>query len=98
LYGKNSIKKCPKEIGLKKLQRNWAEQAGRAEKALGENIVSWLEPANDTTTYNRSGFSIHGGDTPGSAGCIDLTEHIADFVQLFIEYGKDMELIVKYEN
>src|SRR5689334_20829072 len=31
-----------------------------------------LEPFPGTNTYGRSGFFIHGGDSPGSAGCIDI--------------------------
>jgi hypothetical protein len=50
-----------------------------------------------TQTYGRSGFCIHGGDSPGSAGCIDLTDQLEAFVHMFREYGKDMELTVKYE-
>ena len=31
-----------------------------------------LIPTADTNTFGRSGFYIHGGFSPGSAGCIDL--------------------------
>ncbi|WP_370262700.1 tlde1 domain-containing protein [Limnobacter sp.] len=34
-----------------------------------------------TNTHGRGGFFIHGGDTPGSAGCIDLTHAMNDFVK-----------------
>ncbi len=30
----------------------------------------WLEPSKETNTFGRDGFSIHGGQEPGSAGCI----------------------------
>ncbi len=49
-----------------------------------------------TDTLGRSGFSIHGGSTPGSAGCVDLTQQMPDFTKHFREYGADMDLIVKY--
>lgn len=56
----------------------------------------WLEPATGTNTLGRSGFSIHGGDTPGSAGCIDLTGNMPDFVRIFRAHGQDVELSVVY--
>jgi uncharacterized protein RhaS with RHS repeats len=31
-----------------------------------------LTPDSSTNTYGRSGFFLHGGKTPGSAGCIDI--------------------------
>lgn len=31
-----------------------------------------LYPESNTETYGRSGFFLHGGDQPGSAGCIDI--------------------------
>lgn len=56
----------------------------------------WLQPEEGTPTFDRKGFSIHGGWAAGSAGCIDMTSNIGDFVSMFLEYGKDMELIVEY--
>ena len=32
----------------------------------------WLQPDANTNTYGRSGFTIHGGWSKGSAGCIDI--------------------------
>jgi len=31
-----------------------------------------LRPTEGTDTHGRDGFYLHGGDTPGSAGCIDV--------------------------
>lgn len=31
-----------------------------------------LTPNSSTNTYGRDGFFLHGGNTPGSAGCIDI--------------------------
>jgi len=39
----------------------------------------WLEPSPGTDTKGRSGFTIHGGKSPGSRGCIDLCESAPDF-------------------
>ena len=54
-----------------------------------------------TNTYNRSGFYIHGGEVPGSHGCIDLLTHMDDFAKLFVlwqsQSGSTMILTVKYK-
>ena len=63
--------------------------------AWGENRI-WLTPSQETNTYNRSGFSIHGGKTPGSAGCIDLTKDMKDFSKWFEKNGFDVIIHVKY--
>ena len=55
----------------------------------------WLEPAKETNTYGRDNFSIHGGWAPGSAGCIDMTSNIKNFVALFEFVGKDLIVEVK---
>ena len=56
----------------------------------------WLEPAKETNTYRRDNFSIHGGWWPGSAGCIDLTENMADFTQWLKKHGQDLIVKVSY--
>lgn len=48
--------------------------------AWGEYRIS-IHPFTTTETYKRGGFFIHGGSVPGSAGCIDLTTKISDFVK-----------------
>jgi LysM repeat protein len=57
---------------------------------------TWLTPMQGTNTYGRSGFSIHGGKTPGSAGCIDLTKNNNSFHSWLKSYGKPVKLNVKY--
>jgi RHS repeat-associated protein len=56
----------------------------------------WLTPMPDTDTFGRSGFSIHGGWHPGSAGCIDLTGAMPAFTQQFRGLGVDLTLRVQY--
>lgn len=63
--------------------------------AWGENRI-WLTPSLETNTYNRDNFSIHGGKTPGSSGCIDLTKDIQNFTQWFEKNGFDVIVHVKY--
>lgn len=65
------------------------------ESSWGRQRV-WLEPSKKTQTYGRSGFSIHGGDTPGSAGCIDLVSKMPDFAAAFVAHPYDLRLTVKY--
>ena len=62
----------------------------------GEQRV-WLMAKSHTNVYGRSGFSIHGGNIPGSAGCIDLTHSMNDFTERFRSYGKDIALEVRYK-
>lgn len=49
----------------------------------------WLKPSASTQTFGRDNFSIHGGWTPGSAGCIDLTSEMDDFTDLMQALGQD---------
>lgn len=45
-------------------------------------------------------FSIHGGKTPGSAGCIDITSNDVHFFKQVTKYRRDctkIQLIVKYK-
>lgn len=52
---------------------------------LFRNTDAWglyritIHPLRTTQTWGRGGFFIHGGVTPGSSGCIDLTYHITRF-------------------
>jgi hypothetical protein len=57
---------------------------------------TWLQPINVPNLYNRSKFSIHGGDVPGSAGCIDLTGANNSFHNWLSNYGKPVYLRIKY--
>lgn len=65
------------------------------EYGWGKHRV-WLEPSKETNTYGRDGFSIHGGEEPGSAGCIDLTKEMPSFAVWFKKNGKDLIIKVKY--
>lgn len=49
----------------------------------------WLKPDASTKTFGRDNFSIHGGWTPGSAGCIDLTSEMDDFADMMQALGQD---------
>lgn len=63
--------------------------------AWGNHRV-WIEPSRGNDVHGRSGFSIHGGAFPRSAGCVDLTDRMSDFAEKFRTYGADMDLIVRY--
>ncbi len=56
----------------------------------------WITPASGTNTRGRANFSIHGGDVPGSAGCIDLCGEMPSFVDTFRHQGHDLVLRVQY--
>ncbi|GIF96882.1 L,D-transpeptidase [Catellatospora citrea] len=55
-----------------------------------------LTPATDTDTHDRDGFFLHGGRYPGSAGCIDVGEHISDVQRLLNRAEGPIEMAVNY--
>ncbi|WP_331374708.1 L,D-transpeptidase [Sinorhizobium chiapasense] len=62
------------------------------------NSRAWLTPKADIDPKyaHRSGFSIHGGRDPGSAGCIDLTDQMDRFADFHDKTGQSAELVVSY--
>lgn len=59
-------------------------------------VATSLEPSPDNEMYNRGNFYIHGGDKPGSKGCIDLTDQNQNFHTFLRLYKRDVKLVVKY--
>ena len=62
------------------LQENSWSRVFNPTSAWGNFWIS-IHPFTTTETYGRGGFFIHGGDVPGSAGCVDLTSHMDQFVK-----------------
>jgi hypothetical protein len=60
----------------------------------------WADPTKETEenglTFGRRDMAIHGGSMPGSAGCVDLTDKMADFAKNFRMLGIDLKLYVDY--
>ncbi len=56
----------------------------------------WLHPAAGTDTFGRDGFSIHGGQSPGSAGCIDVTGNMARVGAFIAVSGNRTVVLVGY--
>jgi RHS repeat-associated core domain len=54
------------------------------------------DPGTDVKGRDPNGFFIHGGDTPGSKGCIDLTGENNAFHNFLRSYGKPIKLVVNY--
>ena len=55
-----------------------------------------LKPVEGTETFDRSGFFLHGGTEPGSAGCIDVgrrDRHIFDYL---LREGGLVDVRVRY--
>lgn len=65
---------------------------GITPRSAWGNFRITIHPYPHTKTHNRGGFFIHGGDTPGSAGCIDLTLSMDRFVK---EIKKELEGLPK---
>jgi hypothetical protein len=72
-----------------------------------DSVISWgnfritLRVYPGTETYGRGGFFIHGGTSPGSIGCIDLTQNMDEFVRTmrsFVGASNDcyIPVLVKY--
>jgi len=61
-------------------ENNWLKGLVVAPRAAWGNYRIAIHPFSDTNTFDRGGFFIHGGTVPGSAGCIDLTTQIDQFI------------------
>jgi len=64
-------------------------------RAWGDHRL-WLEPLSGTDTFGRGGFSIHGGTSFGSAGCIDCAGGMNSFAGQFRLLNQDLTLRVQY--
>ncbi len=91
----NLALKVGEKLGLDMKQKsNWSGNP----ISWGTSRV-WLHPDANTNTYGRSGFSIHGGLTKGSAGCIDIPwqtgklsnylDDCQDSVPVYVKYPKN---------
>ena len=58
----------------------------------------WLHPDENTETYGRNNFSIHGGILKGSKGCIDIA-YQTDKLKAYMDecQEKKVPLYVKYK-
>jgi len=84
----------------KKLDDNWGSQTNASSIAWGNHRIS-IQPTQGTNTFGRGGFYIHGGNIPGSHGCIDLTDQMDDFTKHYAAWqaknGKtSIPLVIKY--
>ena len=94
------------EIGVDQIQQitNWEDAKGRVGipnwsggRPSWGDYRAWLTPKAGTRTYGRGGFAIRGGSSPGSAGCIDLTDKMNEFVDLMRAIGQDqVDVTVDY--
>ena len=67
------------------------------ESGWGTHRIT-LHPYPQTKTYGRGGFFLHGGSTPGSIGCIDLTSQMEDLSKALsnVPKGQVVRLLVAY--
>lgn len=54
-----------------------------------------LSPDSATNTYGRDGFFLHGGKTPGSAGCIDIGSGDKTLFPRLMDHNGPVPLTVK---
>jgi hypothetical protein len=82
-------------IDPKQLKSLWY-YFGDAAAAWGSHRIT-IHPFHSTATFGRGGFFIHGGSTPGSAGCIDLTGHMSSLVEIISRFeGDKIKVHVRY--
>lgn len=67
-------------IQPQELQSNAWYRLRNPRAAWGNHWIT-IHPYPATQTYGRGGFFIHGGSTPGSAGCIDLSGSMDRFAE-----------------
>lgn len=80
------------------------EISGGYIKALKWNLMDgdWglyrtpLHPEMGTQTYGRDGFFLHGGNLPGSAGCIDVGEFDETIFYILKEEKTKVKVTVHY--
>ena len=79
--------------------RVWLEYGSHpgGREAWGNHRIL-LEAEKETYTNGRSGFFVHGGNNPGSNGCVDLTDSMDEFTRWFRGYGNDIMLDVMYRD
>jgi hypothetical protein len=59
-------------------------------------IATPIEASDETQTFGRGDFYIHGGYFPGSKGCIDLMVDNGAFHTTMRLYKRNVRLVVKY--
>jgi hypothetical protein len=57
-----------------------------------------LHPYPGTKTFGRSGFFLHGGNEPGSAGCIDVGHCDARIHDALKDHVGNVDVEVQYTN
>ncbi|HEX4843138.1 MAG TPA: tlde1 domain-containing protein [Limnobacter sp.] len=62
-------------------ENNLIKSALRSPRSAWGDYRLTIRVSPGTKTHGRGGFFIHGGDMPGSAGCIDLTHAMNRFVK-----------------
>ncbi len=84
------VKYDPEKLNLWDLRREPSWPLG----SWGHYRVK-LHPATETITHGRDGFYLHGGDTPGSLGCIDVGNQDVVLFPLLSQSPGKIRLTVK---
>ena len=82
----------PKKITHRTGLRGWL----RNRTGDWGNYRAPLEPAAGTETHTRDRFFLHGGKTPGSAGCIDVCKLENELFPLLEKHEGPITVIVDY--
>jgi hypothetical protein len=74
-------------------RRSWGMGRVWIYNSIDGSRIVWVEDPINGVKMERDNFSIHGGATPGSRGCIDLVELDKDFFEDLEKYRNDLEKI-----
>lgn len=92
----NYIARFDKTIDYASAESLWDTVKWLIKKPSWGLIVTPLEADAKTNTYGRGSFYIHGGEAPGSKGCIDLADQNASFHTVMRLYHRNLKVVVKY--
>lgn len=76
---------------LDKMNKAWGKMPG----ARGHIIPILNREGGRTYQFNRTSCWIHGSDSPGSAGCIDLGLHMDQFLDDMMELNVDPKMLIR---
>ncbi|MGF6255305.1 tlde1 domain-containing protein [Ensifer sp. LBL] len=97
VYDVDQLQYAPQDFWERLASRMGGGKWRGLEETWG-NSRAFLENKSltDPATAHRDGFTIHGGDSPGSNGCIDLTSGMDSFADFYRNTGQSAQLNVSY--
>jgi len=76
-------------------ENKWWKPGWGSEESWG-NVRTEIKPKSGTEVHDRDGMYMHGGEEPGSAGCVDMTGDNNDFHDWLAEQDGPVDMTVDY--